>query len=306
MHDQADQLRKLVRQAVAIDGSLAPGGPVIALAGARPGVGVTTAACGLARQLAHLGKQVIVIDANLQRPNAAQLLTQGANNAPHTCSLNDVLAGERRAVEALVTVADGIRILPGAASDQPPPLDREAVDRCLGEIAALSRQADVLVIDAGSGMSAWIDLLWQFARQVLLVATPESGAMLDAYTAVKLAQYHRLDNKFRLLFNRCDVDAEGAPLAQRFDETCRRFLFVGPRPHATLPSFTPGEAAGESEQFLRAARLLAADLACDFRASALRLPRPAPAADSCATGVFASEKRRWTPPQEKRCPMDSN
>jgi MinD-like ATPase involved in chromosome partitioning or flagellar assembly len=282
MHDQADQLRKLVRQAVAIDGSFAPGGPVVALSGARPGVGVTTAACGLAKQFAHLGKQVILIDANLQRPSSSNHASTSLDqawsglapkHAPRSCSLNEVLAGKRRAVEALVAVADGVRVLPGDAAGEPPPLDRAAIDRCLAEFAALSQQADVLLIDAGSGASAWVDRLWHFAGQVLLVAPPESNAMLDAYAAVKLAQYHRLDHKFRLLLNRCDDEPAAAALAQRFAATCRRFLFVGPRPHAMLPTHAGSEPAADVDQFLRATRLLAADLACDFRASAIRLPR---------------------------------
>jgi MinD-like ATPase involved in chromosome partitioning or flagellar assembly len=115
---------------------------------------------------------------------------------------------------------------------------------------------------------------------VLLVAPVDSQGMLDAYAAVKLAQYHRLDNKFRLLLNRCDDEPAAAALAHRFATTCRRFLFVGPRQHATLPTHIGSESAAGGDPFHRAARLLAADLACDFRASAIRVPRPAPEAAS--------------------------
>lgn len=280
MHDQADQLRKLVRQAVAIDGSLAAGCPVIVVSGARPGTGVTTTACRLAHELANLGKQVVLIDANLTTPNAAKLLTTDRASAPTSpdqawsgsASITEVLAGTRRAVEVLVSAADGVQLLPGHASAEPPPLDREAVARFLGEIGAITHQCDVVLIDAGSGMNSWIDRLWQFARQVLLVTTPDSTAVLEGYAAVKLAQFHRLDGKLRLLVNRCPNDAEAAPLAKRFDETCRRFLAIATRPPASLPPYSD-EPTASDEQFLRASRLLAADLACDFRASALRLPR---------------------------------
>ena len=74
MPDQASHLRQLVRASVHADATLAPGGPVIALSGAQREVGVTTAACGLARELARLGKQVILIDANLHRPAVATTL----------------------------------------------------------------------------------------------------------------------------------------------------------------------------------------------------------------------------------------
>ena len=72
MPDQAAQLRKLVRVAAQADPSLAPGGPIVAVSGGRGEMGATTVACQLARELARLGKQVVVIDANLLRPAVAQ------------------------------------------------------------------------------------------------------------------------------------------------------------------------------------------------------------------------------------------
>jgi len=304
MHDQADQLRKLVRATVQVDATIAPGGPIIALSGGRAGVGVTTIACQLARELARLGKQVVLIDANLQRPNVTKLFNSTiqapapsgpdqvrqdeANPLWRTCSepcgtLMDVLAGARRAVEVLsATADDGVRLLAGCSAASLPPLDRQALDHLIRETTALSRQVDVVLIDAGHGMNAWIDRLWQLARQVLLVSTPESAALLDSYAAVKLSQFHRLEGKLRLLLNRAIDESEALPLAERFEETCQRFLFITPKDPATLPAFSRRElaagkgptAAGPDEPFQRGVRLLAADLACEFRVAALRLIRP--------------------------------
>ena len=116
----------------------------------------------------------------------------------------------------------------------PPPLDRQAVDHFSSELLALSQQSDAILIDAGSGMNPWVDRLWQLARQVLLVATPESESFLDAYAAVKLSQHHRHDGKIRLLLNRTVDDWELAPLATRFEDTCTKFLRLTPKPAAAL------------------------------------------------------------------------
>jgi flagellar biosynthesis protein FlhG len=184
-----------------------------------------------------------------------------------------VLSGARRAVETLIPIADGVRLLPGRPSDQPPALDREAVGRFLAEIAALSQQSDVLVFDAGAGMNPWVDRLWQVARQVLVVTPPLGAAILDAYAAVKLSQFHRLDGKVRLVFNRSSHDAETRPLATRFDETCERFLAITTQPAVCLPDADPDKPSSP-ESLARAMRLLAADLACEFRASTLRFAVP--------------------------------
>ena len=268
MSDQAHHLRKLVRGSVLADATLAPGGAVVAISGAHPAAGVTTLACGLARELARLGKQVILIDANLHHPSAANHFTVEPRGMLH-----DVLNGARRAVEVLTpTSEDNLRLLP-ACGLALPPLDREAFDRFAAETAALSRQADVILIDAAHGMNAWIDQVWQLARQVLLVSTPTAQSLLDAYAAVKLSQFHRHDNKIRLLINGTDDESEAKPLAKRFDETCQRFLFVTPKPATSLPAQSPQRQQG-SAPFQRALRLLAADLIGDLRATNVRIPKP--------------------------------
>lgn len=288
MPDQAAQLRKLVRVAAQADPSLAPGGPIVAVSGGRAEMGTTTVACQLARELARLGKQVILIDANVLRPGAARHFNL---RPPQDHNIDAILRGARRAVEVLVEVAEGVRLLPGVAlGELPPPLDREAVDHFASELLALSQQSDAILIDAGSGMNPWVDRLWQLARQVVLVATPESESFLDAYAAVKLSQHHRHDGKIRLLLNRTVDDWELAPLAMRFEDTCAKFLRLTPKPAVALPEFLrtkqprdndppgrptdPHSALVPDEPFRRATRLLAADLAADFRVAALRLVKP--------------------------------
>ena len=287
MSDQAHQLRQLVRTCVHADATLAPGGPVIAITGAQPAAGATTVACGLARELARLGKQVILIDANLNNPEVATNFapTQPSShaNSPDQAwsglrgTLHEVLNGTRRAVEVLTpTDEENLRLLaspPAACGLAPPPLYREALDRFTAETASLSRQVDFVLIDAGHGMNAWIDRLWQLSRQVLLVSRPTAQSLLDVYATVKLSQHHRHDGRLRLLTNGADDESEARPLANRFEETCQRFLCIKPKPAAWLPAHSPQRQQG-GDSYKRALRLLAADLIGDLRATNLRIPKP--------------------------------
>jgi flagellar biosynthesis protein FlhG len=263
MHDQADQLRKLVREAVDQHVDLAPGAPIIAISGAQPEVGATTLACGLARELARFGKQVVLIDANLAAPALAERL-----HAKPLGTLADVLAGTRRAIEVLAAPADGIRLLGSAASTSPPPLDAEACARLQSELAALCRQSDAVLVDAGHGMTPWVDRLWQLASQVLLVAAPASSSIIDAYAAIKQSQHERIASKLQLAVTRCDAGADADRIYAGLSATCERFLGHPLKPPAVLPTLS----ADDDALFQRSVRLLAADLACDCRALAARIP----------------------------------
>jgi MinD-like ATPase involved in chromosome partitioning or flagellar assembly len=190
-----------------------------------------------------------------------------------------VLSGTRRAVEVLSPAAEeGLRFIAGCDAGAAAPLNADAADRFAAELAALTRQVDLVLIDAGHGMNAWIDRLWQLSCDVLLVSPPNPQGLLDAYAAAKLAQYHRHDGKLRLLINRVDYESEASPLADRFTQTCQRFLNIKPKPATTLPNYADPQQSPQRQQgrdsYQRALRLLAADLTAELRVVALRLIRP--------------------------------
>jgi capsular exopolysaccharide synthesis family protein len=108
------------------------------------GDGKTTVAVNLAVAYALDGQDVILLDADLRRPQAA-----GRLGAQPAIGLESVLAGERAPGEALIEINAGggrLRVLPGAV---PPPnptalLSSERMRSLLDE---LSRQCDIVVID---------------------------------------------------------------------------------------------------------------------------------------------------------------
>ncbi|HYO25319.1 MAG TPA: hypothetical protein VEQ85_10260 [Lacipirellulaceae bacterium] len=127
-------------------------------------------------------------------------------------------------------------------------------------------------------MTPWVDQLWQLAHRVLLVTTPAPAAVVDAYAAVKHSHHQRLAGKLQLVVTRCDAPADAARIHAGFSETCVRFLGQAIGPPAILPTFPRSAAASTgahpptADPYARSLRLLAADLACDFRALAARLP----------------------------------
>ncbi len=264
MPDQADKLRQLVRKTIKSHPSLEPGVPLVVLNGGNQGVGTTTVAIHLVQELAQLGKRAILVDANLQQPNIATQMGVDARG-----SLTEVLDGSRSAVEVLETINQSIRLLAGRWTPAAPPrISQEAVSRLVTELRTLHNQADIVILDAGSGMSPWTAELWRAAQQVLLVSTPDSTAAMDSYAAVKLSPYAELGSKLRFLVNQCDDLDLAQQMGNRFASTCRQFLDLRVHEVVAVASNTATNASGQlrtdsrqqSKAFKQSVRLLAAEV----------------------------------------------
>lgn len=263
MSDQADQLRKLVCDTVRQHPALAPGVPLVVVSGGKGGVGVSTVATELAHELASLGKRSVLVDANPLQPDIATRLGREVRGC-----LADVLDGSRSAVEVLEPIGESIKLLPGRwAADEPPELGRDAVKRLLAELRALHAQADIVILDAGSGMSPWVQQLWKSAQQILLVSTDDSVAVMDSYAAVKLSPWGDVDGKVRLVINQCENTATANTTGSRFEATCRRFLGIHVAPAIALAehpdilaAVTQGNPDKADREFRQSVRLLAAEV----------------------------------------------
>lgn len=261
MHDQADKLRELVRETVQEHAVLQPGVSMVAVSGAQRGVGTTTIAIHLAQELAQLGKRVVLVDANLLAPRLRISM-----QSSHGGGLADVLSGRRSVVEVLEQIGEGIQLLPGVdvARDNPE-LNPHALRRLITDLRSLTNVADLIVLDAGMGMSPWVERLWTAAMQILLVTTVQPAAVMDGYATVKLAPWGDVDGKLRLIINQCHEVNLGMRASDSFTSTCRRFLGMRLLGDATVLASekqlsTGAETLSQRSPLRRSLRLLAADL----------------------------------------------
>jgi len=260
MFDQADSLRKLVRTTVQASPVLAPGIPLILLSGGQGGVGVSSLAADLSHELSLLGRRVVVVDANLKQSDLAKRLGITSRQG-----IRELLNGSRSASEVLEPVGSNVHLLPGNHLRDPlPEINRESVKRLLTELRSLHAYADIVLVDAGHGMSPWVERLWAAAFQILLVTTPEPAALMASYTAVKLAPWGDVDGKIRLVVNRAPDLPTAERYGQRFNETCLQFL--GMKVSLEAASIACKATDSEGNRFngscahRRSVRLLAADL----------------------------------------------
>ena len=133
-------------------------------------------------------------------------------------------SGTSALAEAVVDGPAGVRILPGAhAMRTLPEVLREGPARLVAELEGLEAGADLLIVDAGSGLGPGIAALAAAADEVVVVTTPEPTSLADAHAAV--ARLRRLPGvRLRAAVNLASSAAEGADTLDRLTVSSRQFL----------------------------------------------------------------------------------
>jgi len=196
--------------------------PLVVVSGARVGVGATTVALNLAAVLADRAGRVLLVDGAQQRNDAGDAPVSHGKVA---YSLGDMLAGKCSAREAILDGPAGIQMLVNRWDARTTPdFSRRAQQRLVEELESLVGDVDYIVLDAGPGQSSWAQRLWQRARVVALVTTPDDDAVLDAYASLKLAFADGSQMTCRLVVNQAESDAAAASTHRRIHNSCQRFL----------------------------------------------------------------------------------
>jgi len=148
---------------------------VYAVASGKGGVGKTTTVANLGAVLAAGGHETVVVDADLGMGNLAGALGVDADGGP---TVHDVLAGRATAVEARREGPVDLGVLPASdALDDfgtANPSNLRALLDGLDEVGA-----EVVFVDTSAGLSHDSVEPLRVADEVLLVSTPERGALGD-------------------------------------------------------------------------------------------------------------------------------
>lgn len=191
-------------------------GRVIAVAGAKGGVGTTTVAIHLALAVVAAAsssgreRPVCLVDFDVRAGDVNALL-----GLPHRRSVSDLLevAGElsgRHLQETLYTHRSGLRVLPAPEEgEQGLEVEVGAARNILG---ALRTRHDLVIVDAGSQPSDAAAAACELADVVLVVATPDGLALRGAQRLLRL--WERLGvtgPDTRLLLNRASRKVEVQP-----------------------------------------------------------------------------------------------
>jgi flagellar biosynthesis protein FlhG len=160
-----------------------------AIGGGKGGIGKSLLAASVGWELARMGRQVVLVDADLGGANLHTRL--GMPTPPRT--LGDFIQGRSSSLEEVLTATPtlGLRLISGAADLlSAPNISQLQKARMMSEIRALD--ADVVLIDLGAGTSGNILDFFLLSDVSILMVVPEPASIQNGYRFIKCALYRRL------------------------------------------------------------------------------------------------------------------
>lgn len=192
----------------------------IAVCSGKGGVGKSNLAVNLAICLAQFGKKVCLLDADMGMANADVLC-----NLTPRLTLDHVVTGRCRLVDAMMLAPGGVRLIPGASGvTRLAEIGSQQRHQLLRQLAAIDRIADYIVIDTGAGIGANVRTFAAAAHTVLVTTTPEPTAVTDGYGMIKSIVQACPGRLVHLLVNMAATEDEAADVFVRVNRVSQRFL----------------------------------------------------------------------------------
>lgn len=232
MMDQAEQLRRLIRQQEHQTQQLAR---VITVTSGKGGVGKSSIAVNLAVQMKRLGKRVVVLDADFGLANVEVML-----GIRPQFNLADLMFRGKTLAETITEGPEGIGFISGGSGiHELARMTREQVIYLTQKLAELDSVADIILIDTGAGIADTVLEFVAASSEVLLVATPEPTSITDAYALLKTlnrrADFSRESTSIKMISNRIRNEAEGRNLYDKMSLIVNKFLNIQPEFMGMIP-----------------------------------------------------------------------
>jgi len=157
-------------------------GKVYVIISGKGGVGKTTSAINLGFSINEMGKEVIIVDANLTTPNIG--LHLGSPIVPVT--LNHVMANEAEVEEAIYEHESGTKVLPSSLSISE--MDNINHDMLPSIAKKLKKISDHVFLDSSAGLGEEAKSAIRAADEVIIITNPEISAVTDALKTIKIAE----------------------------------------------------------------------------------------------------------------------
>lgn len=154
----------------------------ITIASGKGGTGKTFLAANLGIALASFGRDVIILDADIEMANLE--LHFGLEGMKTT--LHHVLMGKAKVKDAIYSTAGGVKIVPAGVSLYK--LRKANLASLKDILDELSQKTDILLVDVPPGISTGVVATLAAGKQMMLVVTPTFTVMPGAFKTKQVAK----------------------------------------------------------------------------------------------------------------------
>lgn len=195
-------------------------GTILTVSGGKGGTGKTNISVNLAIALAQNQQEVVVLDADIGLANVEVLLGMKSRD-----TLQAVIEGRKMVSEILSIGPGGIRVAPGISGlGHLANLDKNGQCNVRLAMEELQRNFDFVIVDTMAGIGPSSVAFAVAADMVLLVATPEPSAMLDAYAMIKMIHGLNPRSKVHVLVNMVEDQRQAFRTMNRLSAASRKYL----------------------------------------------------------------------------------
>jgi flagellar biosynthesis protein FlhG len=215
---------------------------VVAVTSGKGGVGKTTVCVNLATAFGLLGRRALVFDGDLGMANVH--VFAGVN--PRS-SILDVVVRRIELEQTITQGGHGVDFICGASGVSClADLDHRALDELGRALIQTSASYDVLLIDTGAGIGPATLFFLGLAHEIVVVATPNLAATLDAYGMIKCIHERNLSGRVHLLVNLTEEAKAAEATFTRIAGCAQQFLQRSVNRLGILPHDAEVENANQS------------------------------------------------------------
>ena len=209
---------------------------VITITSGKGGVGKSNLAINLAISLSRQGKKVIVLDADFGLANIEIML-----GIRPQYNLSDLMFRGKSLSEIITAGPENVGFISGGSGiREMTNLTKEQLINLSAKITELDRQADVVIIDTGAGISENVMEFVISSAEVLLIATPEPTSITDAYALLKTLdhqpEFTREHCHIKLIANKVSNEKDGRELFEKLSVVADKFLNISLEYMGAVPS----------------------------------------------------------------------
>lgn len=218
--DQAEKLRKIVMQ----QNKPRRISRVITVTSGKGGVGKSSIAVNLAIALSHLGKRVVILDADFGLANIEVML-----GIRPVYNLADLMFRGKNLSDIITQGPENIGFISGGSGIQElTNLSKEQIIYLIRKLVELDQAADIVIIDTGAGIADSVLEFVAASSEVILVTTPEPTSITDAYALLKTlnrkSEFSVDDTVIKMIANRVTPDEDGEEIFEKLSIVVTRFL----------------------------------------------------------------------------------